>query len=283
MSHYVRGKSISGYRFKLKPTPANHPLLATAKEVWNRQITQLAAQATVQVPGVKAADLALEDLHLVDLFPGIQDQGQEGACTGFSEAQNREVRYGSANGKIIPFRLAPAYPYAKARQAEGTFPADVGSNIADGFSVLYAMGICPEADLPYDPSNPALAPNELCDTAAREFRIGMPAMADIANTDHFKLLINNGIPISIAILCYQSFENCPGSGILTVPDQSKEALIGGHGLLIIGYTTINGVLYALVVNQWGKSFGKDGFCYMPLGTGYPITEAWAAPTLPASI
>lgn len=45
--------------------------------------------------------------------------------------------------------------------------------------------------------------------------------------------------------------------------------LGGHMMTIVGWTSDD---YWIVLNSWGKEYGKNGICYIPFT--YPINEAW---------
>lgn len=250
-------RALSKHKFKLRPTPASHPLLLAAKPMLVKSSS---------IPN--AVDLAAL------WFPGIQDQGQEGACTGFATAQWEEIAWGAANGKKIGARRSPAYLYARTRMAEGSFPNDSGATMADEFAVLNTFGVCSQDDMPYDQDPAEPIPN-VGDADAAAFRCNTPCTVDMSNADAFKSVLAAGMPIGIAIPVYQSFEGVGSDGILPVPDPDKEALLGGHGVLLAGYKVINGQLYRRGINQWGTGWGDGGYFWMP--DGYPIWEAWTAP------
>lgn len=225
-----------------------------------------AGPGVAQVPPPPSVDLS-------PLFAGIRDQAGEGACTGMSTAAVREILWGSAHGKMLDTRLAPAYLYARTRIAEGSFPRDAGACMADEFAVLQGFGVCPEIDMPYD-ADPTERPSNVADAAAPAFRIDQPATVDMLNTDAVKQVLAAGMPIGIAIPCYQSFEDCGSDGVLTIPDTDREALLGGHGLCICGYDTARKAWRG--INSWGTGFGDHGYFWMPEAYGSLIWEAWTA-------
>jgi C1A family cysteine protease len=245
-------------KYKLRPSDRSHWLVQAAKPM-------LMASAE---PVPSAVDLALH------WYTGIRDQGQEGACTGFSTANFREILWSTLNQQRIPARLSPAYLYARTRMAEGTWPSDSGAMMADEFAVLHGYGVCHEDDMPYD-VDPAEAIPNIADAAAVPFRCGPPCTVDMSNPDNAKAVLANGMPIGIAIPVYQSFEDVGSDGILPIPDPSREALLGGHGLCLAGYKMIGDQLYYRGINQWGTGWGEFGYFWMP--AGYTFWEAWTAP------
>uniref|UniRef100_UPI00398EBC1A cathepsin L.1 isoform X2 n=1 Tax=Pristiophorus japonicus TaxID=55135 RepID=UPI00398EBC1A len=67
-------------------------------------------------------------------------------------------------------------------------------------------------------------------------------------------------PVSVAIdaghLSFQLYS----SGIYDEPSCSSDVL--NHGVLVIGYGTLDGIDYWLVKNSWGTGWGDDGYIYM---------------------
>lgn len=248
----IRAASALGRRYHMRPTPANHPLAKAPR---------VAPQVGELPPSV----------DMSPLFPGIRDQGQEGACTGFATAGLRETLWGSSTGQKLDHRLSPAYLYARTRMAEGTFPFDDGATMADEFAVLSGFGVCPEDDLKYT-GDPAEGPTPLCDAAAVAYRVGEPLRVDRSTPDSVKAVLAAGMPVGISIPVYQSFEATGWDGVVALPNAAKEALLGGHGLFLMGYDS-RGYLGA---NSWNTTWGDHGFFHMPYGWEQVWWEAWCA-------
>jgi C1A family cysteine protease len=73
---------------------------------------------------------------------------------------------------------------------------------------------------------------------------------------------------------YQSFENPDQRGVVPMPKQTTEKLLGGHGVLVCGYDDVNS--WWIIRNQWGEDWGDHGYCYMPYGYESLWMEAWTA-------
>ena len=207
-----------------------------------------------------------------DVFQGTRDQGEEGACSGFSTAAFREILWGLSHKASLSDRLSPAYLYARTRIAEGTWPDDAGATLADEFAILNNFGVCPESDMPYDCDPAEQIPN-IADAAAHSFRCGTPATIDMGDPQKGMLVLASGLPFAIGISVYESFESPAADGSVPIPDTSRESLLGGHALCCVGYDQARHAWR--IANSWGPHWGDCGFCWMPM-TGYPIFEAWTA-------
>ena len=62
---------------------------------------------------------------------------------------------------------------------------------------------------------------------------------------------------------YSSFESptVARTGIMPYPNTSREQLLGGHAVLIVGYNKTNNTF--IVRNSWGQNWGDRGYFYMP--------------------
>jgi C1A family cysteine protease len=250
-------------RYKYRPPATNNAFLATA----------------AMAPVVGAAALP----SMVDLRPGclaIRDQGQEGACSGFSTAAFRELSHEASVGSALAGYLAPAYLYAHARMIEGSFPSDNGASVTDEFAVLTNYGVCPESYLPYT-ADPSEAPTPASDVAASVFRTIGPLKVDWTNLISIKTALAASQAVTIAFSVFSSFEAGGVNGLLTIPNQAAEQNLGGHAVLVVGFDDGPGKQYWIVRNSWGTTWGDAGYCYMPYG--YEVAtwfDAWTSTPQP---
>merc|ERR1712022_106716 len=70
-------------------------------------------------------------------------------------------------------------------------------------------------------------------------------------------------PVSIAIQADQSSFQLYKSGVLTASCGSKL----DHGVLAVGYGTLDGTDYYKVKNSWGTSWGMQGYILLTRSTG----------------
>ena len=257
----IRRTTPPARRCDLRPSRTN--LLAV-----RRRLTSASPRLADLAPTVLPDEVDLALLNYI----APRDQGPRGSCAGHATAESRELIWAKANGMHLADRLSVAYAWARARMAEGNWPQDVGTTLADEFGVLEGFGIPPEQDMPYvaDAAQPIPA---IADAAARDFRITDPCTVDMGDADGARRVLAAGLPIAIGIPVYESFEGGGTNGLLAMPDTNSEALLGGHALCVVGYDVARRAWR--VLNSWGTSWSDGGFCWMPWG--YPLWEAWTAP------
>jgi C1A family cysteine protease len=201
-----------------------------------------------------------------------RDQGQEGSCTGHGTTAARELSLAYATNAQPAGYLSPAFTYAISRIAEGTFPQDSGSSVADSMATLQEYGSCPETALPYT-GDPTEAPTPACYVAAKPYRIITAAtLVDVTDADAVREVLAAKSGIAIGITVYQgALEDTGQDGLVPVSDTSQPVL-GGHEVCIVGYLDQATVL---VRNSWSTSWGLGGYCIFQLSDLANIcSEAW---------
>jgi hypothetical protein len=249
-----RWKQTGQHIYRYHPPRADHPMLNSP-------------QQTLQLSAVP------KSIDLRKLCAPIRAQGKEEACSGFATAAFRETSYVAKTGVLLPYYLSPAYLYGWTRINDGTFPNDSGASLAGEFGVLQQRGVCPESYLPYD-TDPEEGPNPVADTAAQPFRIVQPVQINWKVPAIVKSTLASQQTIAIGFSVYPSFENPDQRGVVPMPNQTKEKLLGGHGVLVCGYDDVNS--WWIIRNQWGEDWGDHGYCYMPYGYESLWMEAWTA-------
>ena len=213
-------------------------------------------------------DLPPAASELANLNP-VRDQGPEGCCTGFGVS-----RFTEHFNKLPPY-LSPAFNYAHARMAEGTFPADDGAIIGDSMASAEVNGICIEKDLPYE-ANPAEAPTDADNQEALSNRIGQPLQVDFSDDGtSLKTNIACGKLVVIGFVVPGNFESGVGSnGIMPTPDESPSP--GGHCVVVYGYhTDADGTLWLDIRNSWSAGWGDAGDFHAKFTDLAPkVSEAW---------
>jgi len=232
-----------------------------------------------------------EPLHFIGVMPPVvdlrhlcspvRDQGQQGSCTGFAiGAGMREFLEIKAKGAAALVPVAPAFIYYQERSLEGSVAnCDAGAMIRDGLKVLASMGVCPEADDPYNAANCA-PPTPQAMTNARALTIS--AYHRITTLSGLKQALASGNAAVLGVSVYEGFEsaNAAATGHIPMPQPHEQAL-GGHALFCCGYQddpAYAGGGYLIVKNSWGTGFGDKGYIYLPYAYVQPklMSDIWTA-------
>lgn len=209
-------------------------------------------------PTRKASKLPKE----VDLRPEmgpVYNQGALGSCT--AQAIAGAYRHCLRDQKAVEFDPSRLFIYFEERVLEGTVAEDSGAMIRDGFKVLAKKGVCPEPEWPYDIRRFTTMPSEACyqhalDHQAIEYaRVSQDPIS-------IRSMLAGGLPIVFGFQVYKGFGEVGKDGIVLMPSRGQTSL-GGHAVLLVGYTWIKGGLYGIVRNSWGDDWGVKGYCYMP--------------------
>ncbi|MDR3564432.1 MAG: C1 family peptidase [Negativicutes bacterium] len=199
----------------------------------------------------------------VDLRSGcspVVDQGELGSCTANAIASGLREFLLLKEGQPLT-SLSRLFLYYKERELEGTTGEDSGAMIGDGMRILKEVGVCPEADWPYDISTFANPPTarDIADAAA--FKID--SYHRIPSLIMLKAALAEGLIVPTGITVYQSFasEKVAGTGRIPMPKR-REEILGGHAVDTVGYDCTGKKTKYLLRNSWGKGWGQDGYFEM---------------------
>jgi C1A family cysteine protease len=199
--------------------------------------------------------------NIVDLRPycsAIENQGNLGSCTGQAIAGAIELLNKREGRTLDASRL---FIYYYERLLEGTVNYDSGAYIRDGIRATYNYGAPLESLWPYNITKFKTAPSSqaIADASRRKVTLYQRI------ADHAGCLdaISNGYPVVIGFSVYSSFESTTvaRTGNMPYPNVSRERLLGGHAVLLVGYDKTRQVY--IVRNSWGTSWGDRGYFYMP--------------------
>ena len=249
------------------------------------------------VPKLSAAQLP--DSAATDCQPPIQDQGQEGSCTGFGDARESGaslIRQKASNfGSPIEFPSA-AFIYYNTRLASGDVTDDSGATIHDTIAAIAQYGVCRSSAFPYVAGDYAVKPpaaaysEAACHKGLKYWRVTKPT-AGTARTlgpneiAAIESAIAQNYPVVFGITLHESFEHVGADGIVPIPGPG-DPIIGGPCMVVTGYfhsqngATASAIpswfnlhfwrtqdatknLWITVANSWGPSCGNHGYYYFP--------------------
>jgi len=186
----------------------------------------------------------------------VKDQGQCGSCWAFSTTGSLEGASEIASGQLKSMSEQQLVDCSGSYGNQGCN----GGLMDDGFDFAKANNIATESSYPYT------ARDGSCKTS---FTTALPkgsvtGYKDVTpkSVDAMMSALQLG-PVSIALdgggSAFQGYK----SGVLTGSCGSQL----DHGVLTVGYGTLNGNDYWKVKNSWGTSWGMDGYILLTRNTG----------------
>lgn len=214
-----------------------------------------------------AAQKVLSSQQAIDfresgLLTPPKDQGRLGSCTANSATANAEYnmrREGVANVSL----LSRLFVYWNERFLEGTVDSDSGASIRDSIKVMNKWGAPPESEWPYDIAKFKERPpvqsftDALAEVDLKYRRVARDPL-------HIIVSLQQKLCVQIGFTVYSSFEDISSTGVMPWPSKSRERVLGGHAVYIVGIVWINGEAYWVIPNSWGTGWADGGFFYMPI-------------------
>ena len=195
-------------------------------------------------------------------LPDILDQQNLGSC-GANEISNA-LKFLLKKEKLQLFQPSRLFIYYFARLLDNSDTTqDTGINIRSGMKSISKYGVCWESSWTYDISKFSIEPSSLIKNESIWREKGFKYYSVNQDLSSIKQALYSGFPVIIGIQVYTSFESdlVANSGIGTIPDISKEQNLGGHCVLIIGYSDKDNTF--TLMNSWGKNWGQNGFFTLP--------------------
>lgn len=208
---------------------------------------------------VNVADLS----HVTPLADGIdwvaqgavtpvKNQGQCGSCWSFSSTGSIEGAWFISKGKLVSLSEQDLMDCSKSE----------GNNSCEGGLMDYAFeyvisngGICSEASYPY-----LAADESTCKPCSSVAKISSYHDVTANSEDDLEKAVTQQ-PVSVAIEADQTVFQFYSSGVLTGACGTNL----DHGVLAVGYGTLNGTDYWKVKNSWGTTWGMSGYVLLAKG------------------
>ena len=186
----------------------------------------------------------------------VKNQGQCGSCWAFSTTGSVEGVHFIKTGELVS--VSEEELVSCSTKGNAGCNGGLMDNALDW--IVRNGGIDSEADWPYN------AEAGHCGWFARRFRrpVKIDGFVDVPPEDEAALEKAVAMqPVSVAIEAdHRSFQLYAG-GVYAANDCGTQL---DHGVLVVGYGTLNGTDYWKVRNSWGTSYGMEGYVLLQRGT-----------------
>jgi C1A family cysteine protease len=229
----------------------------------------LRSQNTANLAGVRANDEV--DWSKQGAVTDVKNQGQCGSCWAFSATGSIEGAWYISKGKLVSLSEQQLMDCSKSE----------GNNSCEGGLMDYAFeyvishgGLCSEADYPYQEKDRSQCDDSSCQSVA-----SISSYKDVQQSEDALKTAVTQQPVSVAIEADQSSFQFYSSGVLTGSCGTNL----DHGVLAVGYGTMDSTAYWKVKNSWGPSWGMDGYvliernkaqsggqCGILMASSYPV-------------
>ena len=265
---YINTHNAAGKSYQLGHNKFSHLTVAEYSQYVRLGLakSEVSAEFTHEAPSdLKDVPASIDWTTLGAVTP-VKDQGQCGSCWSFSTTGAMEGAYFNKNKNLVSFS---EQEFVDCDNRKGSPKgSDMGCNgglMDNAFKWATANGgICSEADYPYTSGTTKTA------GTCKKTCTAVPNSAPVSHTDVQKnsdsammsALAKN--PVSIAIEADQKDFQLYKSGVFTGTCGAKL----DHGVLAVGYGTLNGVDFYKVKNSWGTTWGDAGYILLARGASY---------------
>jgi C1A family cysteine protease len=208
----------------------------------------------------------------------VKDQGQCGSCWSFSTTGALEGAYYLANGQLVSFseqQLVDCDNWKNGGRDHGCN----GGLMDNAFNWIGKnAGLCTETGYPYVSGTTKTAGD--CTTSCSKVSgSSIASFVDVEpSSDDAMMTAVAKQPVSVAIEADQKDFQFYKSGVFT----SACGTNLDHGVLVVGYGTMDGQDYYKVKNSWASTWGADGYIYLGRGSSYNNGDGQCGVLLEAS-
>lgn len=178
----------------------------------------------------------------------VKNQGQCGSCWSFSATGSIEGANQISTGHLVELSEQQLV------DCSGSY-GNMGCNgglMDNAFKYAEKAALCTEESYPYTAKQ---GPN--CDAASCNGTVKVAGYIDVPSGDEIALAVAVARgPVSVAIEADQSAFQFYKSGVFPATSCGSQL---DHGVLVVGYGSLDNDKYWIVKNSWGATWGLDGF------------------------
>lgn len=208
-------------------------------------------------------DVTADSVDMRSMFTEIRDQKQLGACTVFAMVSVYEFLLKKL-GKTKT-DLSEHFVYYNVSVGDDGQVKDNGSSLYDVADSMSKLGVCLEEIWRYTGllEKPSAEAYEEAKNHHLKQVMNVSIGQDIpSNHRAIVSALADGYPVLISLKLYDSFgKNIKGFIQRPTPEEKQLDQHGNHCMVIVGYSNDEKVY--IVRNSWGRSFGDNGYCYIP--------------------
>lgn len=223
----------------------------------NRQRTtsRLRGNSSASAVNISALPTSVDWVTAGAVTP-VKNQGNCGSCWSFSTTGAVEGAHYIRTQNLVSLSEQQLVDCSNAQGNQGC-----NGGMMD-FAFQYIIqngGITTESNYPYQGVQ-----GSCNQAAADQYAASISGFNDVGATDAELMAVLAKQPVSVAIEADQSAFQFYSSGVLTATCGTNL----DHGVLAVGYGSLNGVDYYRVKNSWGVSWGMNGYILLGRGPQY---------------
>lgn len=237
---------------------------------YNRLNTYVAPTPRLYLRSLDISDMGVPasiDWTTLGAVTPVKDQGQCGSCWSFSTTGALEGAFAVANGQLVSFseqQLVDCDSLSNGGRDHGCN----GGLMDNAFAWIGKNnGLCTEQAYPYVSGTTKTAgtcTQKSCTNVAGSDIHSFVDVVPKSDANMMEALAKQ--TVSVAIEADQRDFQLYSSGVFTGSCGTNL----DHGVLVVGYGTMNGADYYKVKNSWSSTWGDEGYIYLGRGPQFNV-------------